>query len=81
MWLSLKLKKIAPDKGAQVLRGGGGQQRLSQKPKFVLFFLKASLEHSRMFSKHLELTEPVFRHVCIKSKGNVSLTKGNRNRN
>ena len=32
-----------PVKGAQVLKGGGGQRRLSQKPKFVVFFLKPSL--------------------------------------
>ena len=30
-----------PVKGAQVLKGGGGQRRLSQKPKFVVFFLEA----------------------------------------
>ena len=29
-----------PVKGAQVLKGGGGQRRLSQKPKFVVFFLE-----------------------------------------
>ena len=27
-----------PVKGAQVLKGGGGQRRLSRKPKFVVFF-------------------------------------------
>ena len=40
-----------PVKGAQVLKGGGGQRRLSQKPKFVVFFLKPSLKTCACLSK------------------------------